>query len=63
MLTNYFFFILFVGNVYIEISSRNPIASLSGDTQITRNYCAFWKQENSGYYVGEFADILKRKFE
>ena len=41
--------------------SRIPL--FRGDAQITRNYCAFWKQENSGYYVEEFADILKRKFE
>lgn len=29
---------------------------------IKRNYCAFWKTDNSGYYVEEFADILKAKF-
>ena len=33
-----------------------------GEEQITRNYCLFWKKDNSGYYVEEFADILKRKF-
>ena len=41
--------------------SRVPL--FRGGTQITRNYCAFWKKENSGYYVEEFADMLKRKFE
>ena len=41
--------------------SRIPL--FRGDSQITRNYCAFWKQENSSKYVEEFADILKRKFE
>ena len=34
-----------------------------GEKQITRNYCLFWKKDNSGYYVEKFADILKRKFE
>ena len=29
---------------------------------IKRNYGAFWKTDNSGYYVEEFADILKSKF-
>lgn len=29
---------------------------------IRRNYCAFWKEDNSGYYVETFADILKKKF-
>lgn len=44
-------------------SSISRIPLFRGETQITRNYCAFWKQENSGYYIEEFADILKRKFE
>lgn len=30
---------------------------------LTRNYCAFWKEDNSGYYVEEFADMLKARFE
>ena len=29
---------------------------------LTRNYCAFWSRENSGYYVETFADILKKQF-
>ena len=29
---------------------------------ITRNYCLFWKKDNSGYFIEEFADILKSKF-
>lgn len=32
------------------------------DHQIPRRYCAFWKKENSGFYVEEFADILKSMF-
>ena len=34
-----------------------------GKEQITRNYCLFWKKENSGYYVETFSDILRQKFE
>ncbi|HCA04693.1 MAG TPA: LysR family transcriptional regulator, partial [Ruminococcaceae bacterium] len=30
--------------------------------QLTRNYCAFWKEDNSGYYVEEFAEMLKQQF-
>lgn len=30
---------------------------------VRHNYCAFWKVDNSGYYIEEFADILKSKFE
>ena len=32
------------------------------DSPITRHYCAFWKTDNSGYYVEEFAGILKAVF-
>lgn len=44
-------------------SSISRIPLFRGDAQIRRNYCAFWKKDNSGYYVEEFADMLKRKFE
>lgn len=33
-----------------------------GNTPMTRNYCLFWKKDNSGYYIEEFANILKSKF-
>ncbi len=40
--------------------SRIPLVRNS--QSITKAYCAFWKKDNSGYYVEEFADILKDKF-
>lgn len=33
-----------------------------GEEPIARNYCLFWKKDNSGYYVEEFSDILRSKF-
>ena len=30
-----------------------------GDHPIRRHYCAFWKTDNSGYYVEEFSKLLK----
>lgn len=30
--------------------------------QLKRNYCAFWKKDNSGYLVEEFADILQSMY-
>lgn len=33
-----------------------------GSVPVTRTYCAFWKRDNSGYYIEEFADILKKQF-
>ena len=35
---------------------------LRGESQITRKYCAFWKKDNSGYYIEAFAEILKSMF-
>ncbi len=29
---------------------------------IRRSYCAFWKADNGGYYIEEFAEILKAQF-
>lgn len=29
---------------------------------VRKNYCAFWKKENSGFYLGEFARILRSEF-
>lgn len=29
---------------------------------IKRTYCAFWKTDNSGYYIEDFADMLESKF-
>lgn len=49
------------GGSFGSAISRTPL--FRGDSQIMRNYCAFWKRDNSGYYVEEFADMLKRKFE
>ena len=44
-------------------SSIRRIPLFRNGEQITRNYCAFWKKDNSGYYVEEFAELLKQKFE
>lgn len=43
-------------------SSIIRVPLFRGDCQISRNYCAFWKKDNSGCYVKEFADMLKKKF-
>lgn len=45
------------------IPRANPAAKqlpiVRGNRCVQRNYCAFWKVENSGYYIEEFANILK----
>lgn len=51
------------GSVMTFGASIRRIPLYRGEERISRNYCLFWKKDNSGYYVEEFADILKRKFE
>lgn len=59
------------GFLPVEGVSSAPTAGISivriplmrGSEPIRRNCCAFWKKDNSGYYVEEFADILKSQFE
>lgn len=34
-----------------------------GGKPMTRNYCAFWKEDNSGFYVESFAEMLKKRFD
>lgn len=29
---------------------------------VTKTYCAFWKKDNSGYYIEDFAEKLKEEF-
>ncbi len=38
------------------------IPLVRGEAPILRNYCAFWKKNNSGGYVEEFAQLLKAQF-
>ena len=43
-------------------AALHRVPLLRSGKPIKRNYCAFWKADNSGYYIEEFADILKSKF-
>ena len=29
---------------------------------VRKTYCAFWRKDNSGYYIEEFAEMLKKQF-
>lgn len=52
-------------NTISPVSSHASICHIPlyrGHTPMTRNYCLFWKKDNSGYYIEEFADILKNQF-
>ena len=43
-------------------TSITRIPLVRGEEPILRNYCAFWRKVNSGYYVEEFAKLLKGQF-
>lgn len=43
-------------------SAIRRVALCRDGNPIKRNYCAFWKADNSGCYIEEFADILKSQF-
>lgn len=47
-----------------EIKSDNTQALYlyNGSVQLFQNYYAYWKKDNSGYYIEAFADILKQQF-
>lgn len=45
---------------YTETIARLPFCR--NQTPILRTYCAFWKIDNQGYYIEEFAQILKAQF-
>ena len=59
------------GFLPIEGTGQTAVASAStvripltrGNDPIFRKYCAFWKKDNSGYYIEEFAELLKSQFE
>ena len=46
-----------------EDSAIKRIALLRDGQPVSRNYCAFWKKGNTGFYVSAFAGILKGLFE
>lgn len=51
------------GNMMQFGTTLQHVRLLRNGKPIKRNYCAFWKADNSGYHVEEFAGILKAKFD
>ena len=46
--------------IFGNTTTRIPLCRR--ERPVTRHYCAFWKTDNSGYYVEEFAKTLKAVF-
>ncbi|WP_265484539.1 MULTISPECIES: hypothetical protein [unclassified Lactobacillus] len=47
------------------ITLNDDLVSLplyNGDQQLSQEYYAFWKADNSGYYIESFFDILEKQF-
>lgn len=44
-------------------ASLRRVPLCRGEEPVTRNYCLFWRKENSGNYVETFSDMLRQKFE
>lgn len=51
-----------VGNSSYFGSGIHRVPLFRNGKSLTRNYCAFWKEDNSGFYVEEFADMLRCQF-
>lgn len=51
------------GNIKLNIGySVKRIPLMKKGKNVIQKYYAFWKKDNSGYYVEEFAEMLKREF-
>ena len=46
----------------VQVASTVRVPLVRGGKPILRNYCAFWKKEQSNAYVAEFAQLLKAQF-
>lgn len=47
---------------HIDKDVVHSLPLYSGDSLLKQKYYAFWKKENSGYYIESFAHILKKQF-
>ena len=51
-----------IGNPAWFDSTIARIPLVRNDEPVRKTYCAFWRKDNSGYYIEEFAEILKAMF-
>ncbi len=47
-----------VGTLPPEGAAIRRLPVYQGDKQLMRNYCAFWRKEQSNYYIEQFAGML-----
>lgn len=46
---------------WFDSSVKRILLTRNGEP-VTKTYCAFWKKDNSGYYIEEFSEILSETF-
>lgn len=46
-----------------DTTAGQVLPLFSGDHQLHQQYYAYWKQDNSGYYIEAFANLLKQQFD
>lgn len=51
-----------IGNQAWFDSIIDRIPLIRNDEPVRKTYCAFWRKDNSGYYIEDFAEILKAMF-
>lgn len=51
-----------IGNQVWFDTSVSRIPLVRNQYPVRKTYCAFWEKNNSGYYIEEFAEILRNCF-
>lgn len=45
-----------------ETPTTKSLYLFNGSDQLFQKYYAYWKKDNSGYYIESFAEVLKQQF-
>ena len=51
-----------IGNQTWFDSTIDRIPLVRNGEPVRKTYCAFWRKDNSGYYIEDFAEMLKKIF-
>ena len=51
-----------IGDHVWSDSTIDRIPLVRNGDPVRKTYCAFWRKDNSGYYIEDFSDMLKEAF-
>ena len=51
-----------IGDPVWSDSTIDRIPFVRNGDPVRKTYCAFWRKDNSGYYIEDFSDMLKEAF-